>query len=74
MLFRAAVYLIGFGLAMVGGINIIAYLNLLPMGYSYSQYLMFIGRRPECYLFPAGLIIIWFSIYGFHSGDDPPSR
>ncbi|GIN89922.1 hypothetical protein J6TS1_36690 [Siminovitchia terrae] len=66
MLYRTAVYLIGFGLSAVGGINIIAYLNLLSMGYSYSYYFLYIGRRPECYLAIAGLILIWFSVYGFN--------
>ncbi|RST75223.1 hypothetical protein D4T97_008165 [Siminovitchia acidinfaciens] len=66
MLYRAALYLIGFGLSVAGGINIIAYLNLLPMGYSYSYYFMYIGRRPECYLLLVGLILIWISVYGFN--------
>ncbi len=64
MLFRGIIYLIGFGLSVAGGINIIAYMNLLPMGYSYSYYFLYIGRRPECYLFIVGLILIWYSIYG----------
>ena len=63
ILFRALIVLIGFGIAVSGGTTSIMYLNLLPIGYSFSEYLDFISHRLECYLFPIGVFIIWISIY-----------
>lgn len=63
ILFRALMVLIGFGIAVSGGTTSIMYLNLLPIGYSFTEYLDFISHRLECYLFPIGLFIIWISIY-----------
>ncbi len=63
MIFRLFVFLFGFGLAISGGISIIAYLNLLTTGSSFSEYLMFISHRLECYLFVIGIVLISLSIY-----------
>lgn len=63
MLFRAFLLLVGFGLAVSGGVSAIAYLNLLATGQTFKEYLLFISTRPECYLLPAGVLIIWISIY-----------
>jgi hypothetical protein len=63
MIFRLFIFLIGFGISISGGISIIAYLNLLATGSNLMEYLQFISYRVECYLLPAGLIIIWLSIY-----------
>lgn len=60
---RALVFLIGFGLAVSGGISTIAYLNLLTTGYSFADYLTFISSRVECYLFFIGMAMSWISIY-----------
>ena len=64
MLFRAVVLLIGFGLAVSGGVSAIAYLNLLTTGSRLMDYLNYIIKRPECYLLPIGLIMITGAIYG----------
>ena len=56
-------FLIGFGLAVSGGITTIAYLNLLTIGYSFIEYLQFMIKRVECLLLPFGIMIIWGSIY-----------
>lgn len=61
--------LTGFGLAVSGGISLIAYLNLLTAGYIFKEYVMFISSRIECYLLPIGILIIWVSIY-FPANDD----
>ncbi|MFS0865586.1 hypothetical protein [Fredinandcohnia sp. 179-A 10B2 NHS] len=68
---RAFVFLIGFGLAVSGGISTIAYLNLLTTGYSFIEYLTFISGRVECYLFIVGMAMSWISIYypNNHSND-----
>ena len=51
-------FLIGFGLAVTGGVTIIAYLNFLPAGIGWADYFAFIAGRVECYFLPAGVIII----------------
>jgi len=55
-------FLIGFGLAIAGGVSIIAYLNFLPAGISWVEYFLFIKTRLECYFFPLGLLLIFISI------------
>ncbi|HZW67447.1 MAG TPA: hypothetical protein VFF20_02360 [Pseudogracilibacillus sp.] len=55
-------FLIGFGLAIAGGVSIIAYLNFLPAGISWMEYFLFIKTRLECYFFPLGLLLIFISI------------
>lgn len=62
-MFRFFVWLTGFGLAVSGGITTIAYLNLIPIGYSYHEYFVFIAGRMECYLLPVGILIFTVSIY-----------
>ncbi|OZM58743.1 hypothetical protein CIB95_01380 [Lottiidibacillus patelloidae] len=61
---RFFLLLLGFGLACIGGISIIAYLNLITTGLTFTEYLIFISYKIECYFFPVGVILIWFSIYG----------
>ncbi len=58
-------FLIGFGLAVSGGVTIIAYLNFLPAGISWYEYFMFIKGRIECYFFPMGILLMIFVIYIF---------
>lgn len=61
--FRTLMVLIGFGLAVSGGTTAIMYMNLIPVGFTYHEYFDFISNRPECYLFPGGIFIVWISIY-----------
>ncbi|KAA0546511.1 hypothetical protein FZW96_14795 [Bacillus sp. BGMRC 2118] len=68
MVFRLFLFLLGFGIAVIGGISTIAYLNLLTTGHGFVDYLYFISRRIECYLFPLGVSIIGLSIYSPSSG------
>jgi hypothetical protein len=63
MLIRIFLHLMGFAMAVSGGISTIAYLNLLTVGYGLLEYLKFILDRPECYLLPIGISIITVSIY-----------
>lgn len=55
-------FLIGFGLTVIGFIYIISYLNLLTIGYNFLYYVNFIIRRIECLYAPIGLILIFISI------------
>lgn len=58
-------FLIGFGLAVSGGVMLIAYMNFLPAGITWMEYFLFIQGRIECYFFPIGLLIISVAIYQF---------
>lgn len=61
------IFLIGFGLAVSGGVTIIAYMNFLPAGISWLEYFIFIKGRLECYLLPIGILLMTFVIYRFPS-------
>ena len=60
-------FLIGFGLAIIGSMYIILYLNYLTIGYTFLEYLQLISIRIECWLFIIGLLIITLVI--FKKGD-----
>ncbi|MBR3119097.1 hypothetical protein [Oceanobacillus profundus] len=59
------IFLIGFGLAVTGGVTIIAYMNFLPAGLSWSDYFIFISSRIECYFLLIGLAIMAFVLYRY---------
>ncbi|TQS75815.1 hypothetical protein DX933_05980 [Ornithinibacillus gellani] len=58
-------FLIGFGMAVAGGVSVIGYMNFLPAGVSWLEYFIFIRSRPECYFLPIGLILMSIIIYRF---------
>ncbi|THE11997.1 hypothetical protein E1I69_12575 [Bacillus timonensis] len=60
---RAFFFLVGYVLAVYGGISTIAYLNLTTTGLSFLEYFQFISKKIECYLIVVGLVMIWISIY-----------
>ena len=55
-------FLIGFGMAIIGFMYIILYLNYLSIGYSFIDYIKIIFTNGECLLSIIGLIIIYFVI------------
>jgi hypothetical protein len=59
------VFLIGFGMAVTGGVTLIAYMNFLPAGLTWTEYLIFISGRLESYFLPIGFILMAFVIYRF---------
>ncbi|GGM24968.1 hypothetical protein GCM10011351_08300 [Paraliobacillus quinghaiensis] len=61
-MYYLSLFLVGFGLAVSGGVTIILYINLVPAGLSWLEYLQFISSRSECYLFLIGIVIIFFTI------------
>ena len=70
---KILLFLIGFGLSIIGFMYIITYLNLLTIGYNFLEYVNFIIRRIECLYAPIGLLLICVSIniekgdeYGLH--------
>ncbi|WP_010529931.1 hypothetical protein [Lentibacillus jeotgali] len=56
-------FLIGFGLAVSGGVTIIAYMNFLPVGVSWADYMIFVAGRPECYFLPAGILLMSITLF-----------
>ncbi|MGJ9459375.1 hypothetical protein [Oceanobacillus sp. CF4.6] len=58
-------FLIGFGLAVTGGVTIIAYMNFLPAGLSWADYFLFISGRVECYFLPLGVLIMGVILYRY---------
>lgn len=55
---RMFIFLLGFGLMVIGFTYIITYMNLMSMGYSFLQYLSFISSRIECLFTLIGFIIV----------------
>ncbi|GAB2533090.1 hypothetical protein [Gracilibacillus alcaliphilus] len=56
-------FLVGFGLAISGGVSIILYLNFIPAGLSILDYLAIIQTKIECYFFFIGLICMGCSVH-----------
>ena len=65
MIWYIFLFLIGFGLAVSGGVTIIAYMNFLPTGVTWMEYFLFIRSRIECYFLPIGICIMALVIYRF---------
>ncbi|NLL44178.1 MAG: hypothetical protein GX247_00730 [Mollicutes bacterium] len=63
MVIRMFFFLIGFGLTIIGSIYIISYLNLMTIGYNFTEYVNFIIRRIECLYAPIGLFLIILTIF-----------
>ncbi|ERN52915.1 hypothetical protein A33I_14625 [Alkalihalophilus marmarensis DSM 21297] len=55
---RIFIMFVGFGFSVAGGISLLAYLNLLTLGYEFSYYMRFITTRVEFYLFILGVIMV----------------
>lgn len=55
--------LIGFGLTVIGFIYIISYLNLMTLGYNFTDYVQFICGQIECLYAFFGILITLLSIY-----------
>ncbi|QAS51628.1 hypothetical protein [Halobacillus litoralis] len=54
--------LTGFGFAVAGGTVTITYLNLVPAGLTWIEFMIFIRTRLECYLFPTGILMITIAL------------
>lgn len=61
-MFFLFLFLLGFGLAVSGGVTLIAYLNFLPAGITWSDYFIFISGRIECYFLPVGILLMAYVI------------
>ncbi|MBR3199300.1 MAG: hypothetical protein IKG27_04730 [Bacilli bacterium] len=63
MIIRIIVFLLGFGFSVIGFAFIISYLNLIPLGYNFLEYVNFISRKPECLIGPLGLLTTFLAVY-----------
>lgn len=63
MAVRVFIFLLGFGLCIIGFTYMISYLNLLTMGYTLIEYLFFISKRYECIIAFIGFLMITFAIF-----------
>ena len=62
MLLRILLFLIGFGLTVIGLTYMTLFLNYLTIGYTFKEYVNFIIRQFECYYVIICFIIIFLSI------------
>ena len=62
-MFYIVLFLLGFGLSIIGFIYIITYLNYLTIGYSTRDYLILIFTRKECLLSIIGLLMMVIVIF-----------
>ena len=67
-MYRLFLFLIAFGLMVIGFTYIITYMNLMTMGYSFIEYLRFIFSRIECLFSVIGLLLV--SIVIFTNGSE----
>lgn len=63
MAIRIFIFLLGFGLSLIGFMYVISYLNLFTMGYSFLEYLQFVSKRGECIIAIIGLCMITYAIF-----------
>ena len=61
-MFRLLLYIIGVIFTSIGLFFIIIYLNLLTIGYSFIEFVQFISRRVEVWLFVIGIALIVISL------------
>jgi len=59
---RLFFFLLGFGLATIGFVYIITYLNYLSIGYTFFQYINLVFTRFECLMAVIGIVIISLTI------------
>lgn len=69
IMIRVFFFLFGFGFTTIGFSFMILYLNLMTIGYKFKDYVNFIIRRPECYFWLFGFIIMTISIFNI-KGDE----
>ena len=63
MSFRFFIFLLGFGLTVIGFSYMIIYLNLFSLGYNFLEYVKFISRRIECLNAVIGIILMLIILF-----------
>lgn len=61
-MFKLFFFFLGFIISTISLTYIITYLNLLSIGYTYKEYLLYILTRYECYSFFIGIIMFIISV------------
>ncbi|ASK64244.1 hypothetical protein CFK37_00580 [Virgibacillus phasianinus] len=64
-MFTIFLFLLGFGLAVAGGVVLITYMNFIPAGLAWADFFSYIVVRPECYFLPIGFILIIIALYRY---------
>ena len=55
---RLLLTILGITITIISSIYIISYLNLINIGYKFSEYVYFITRKIECILLIPGILIL----------------
>ena len=63
-MFKYFLFLIGFGLIIIGLSTIILYINLFAFGYNFKEYIRYIVKLKEFYYSIIGFILINISVLG----------
>lgn len=63
MFYQIIILIIGIILTVLSISYIILYSNIMKIGYSFDDYLMFLSSRYECWLLLVGILLIIISIY-----------
>lgn len=67
---RLMMFLLGFGLSIIGFIYIITYLNYLTVGYTWNEYMHLLLTKPECLLALIGMFILCIVIFARRNDND----
>ena len=67
---KLMIFLIGFGLSLIGFTYVITYLNYLTIGYTWYEYLNLVLTRPECLISIIGLLLLGYSIFTRRDNND----
>lgn len=62
MMFGIFLFLLGFGLAVAGGVILITYMNFIPAGLAWADFFTYIITRPECYFLPVGFVLMFIAL------------
>jgi len=63
MMTRLFLFLVGFGLMVIGIVHIIIYMNFMTVGYTFNEYVNFIIRSSDFVYTIVGFIIVNLCIF-----------
>lgn len=61
---KISLNIIGTIITIISSVYIISYLNLIDIGYKFTEYVYFISRRLECLIIILGISILIFNNKG----------
>ena len=62
MLIKIFLFLLGFGLMIIGFSTLILYINLFSFGYNFKEYVSYVVKIPEFYYLLIGFLLLNVSI------------